>query len=437
MPHYARRRSDLAAALDGGVAIVPSGRETIRNGDNVYVFRQNSDFFYLTGFEEPDAVLVLRGGADARSTLFVRPRDASAELWTGRRAGVEGAVADYGADAAFPTAELAARLPALLADCETVHYDQGIDEAFDRTVMAAVHAARAAVRRGGTAPRRFAAPGIVLHEMRLRKSEEELALMRRAAEATHAGFLAGMQSTRHGMREYELQAEIEYRYRCAGARETAYPSIVARGANACTLHYHTNRDVLRDGDLVLVDSGAEFENYACDVTRTWPVNGRFTGEQRALYEVVLRAQAAAFAKLRTSERLDAYHLAATRVIAEGLIDLGLITESVDTAIEGGKIRTFYPHGTGHFLGLDVHDVGAYREAGGASRPVVPGMVLTVEPGIYVQPGSESDVRFAGIGIRVEDDVLCTEGDPVILTHAIPKDPNDLEAIVGSMSAGAR
>jgi len=428
MSNYARRRAALLAALGEDVAIVAAAPESARNADVVHEFRQRSDFYYLTGFEEPDAILVLRAG-DAPVTLFVRPRDPEAEIWTGPRAGVEGAIATYGAEAAYPLADLPERLPELVLGCETLHYDVGADDVLDRTVLQAVRTARGRVRRGGTAPLRFVAPGLLLHEMRVRKDADEIALMRCAAEATATGFAGGMRATRPGMYEYALEAEIEYRYRLAGARDVAYPSIVAGGVNACTLHYHTNRERLRDGDLVLVDSGAEFENYACDVTRTWPVNGRFTSEQRALYDVVLRAQRAAIDRLRPGESTAAFHEAALRAVAEGLVDLGLIAESAETAIESGRVRTFFPHGTGHYLGLDVHDAGAMRDRAGVARAIEPGMVLTVEPGIYVRPAC-ADARFAGIGIRVEDDVLCTEGDPVILTQAIPKDVADLEAIVG-------
>jgi Xaa-Pro aminopeptidase len=294
------------------------------------------------------------------------------------------------------------------------------------------------VRRGGKAPQSFVEPGVVLHEMRLRKSESELAIMRRAATASLAGHEAGMRATRPGLGEWELEAVIEYNYRLAGAQDVAYPSIVAGGANATILHYNTNRDVLRDGDLVLVDSGAEVDVYASDVTRTWPVNGKFSAEQRALYEIVLRAQKAGIQEVRTGKSYNAYHDAAVRVLTEGLVDVGLLSGSIDSLIEENKFFEFYPHRTGHWIGLDVHDAGRYKNDDDTYRPLEPGMVLTVEPGLYVQPDLDVPERWKGIGIRIEDDVLCTSGEPDVLTAAIPKEIEDIERITGADAlAGVR
>jgi Xaa-Pro aminopeptidase len=312
-----------------------------------------------------------------------------------------------------------------------MYYDLGFDEELDRKVLAAVKAARYEVRRGGSAPQSFTAPGLVLHEMRLHKNADEIAIMRRAAAASLAGHAAGMRATRPGLGEFELEAVIEYNYRLAGAQDVAYPSIVAGGANATILHYNTNRDVLRDGDLVLVDSGAEVDVYASDVTRTWPVNGKFSAEQRALYDIVLRAQLAGIDQVRPGRSFNAYHEAAVRVLTEGLVDVGLLKGSVDELIESNAFFEFYPHRTGHYIGLDVHDVGAYTESDKSYRKLEPGMVMTVEPGLYVQPDTDVPERWKGIGIRIEDDILCTSGEPDNLTAAIPKTIEEIEALVGT------
>jgi Xaa-Pro aminopeptidase len=432
MSIYAERRDDVAQRIGAAVAIVPAARHAVRNADTEYEYRQNSDFHYLTGFGEPEAVLVIAPHhAAERDVLFVRPRDRLKEIWTGKRAGVEGALGEYGMHAAYPIEELQQRLADYLSGVSTVYYGIGTDEAMDRTVLAAAQEARRRARRGGAAPASFVEPGTILHEMRLRKSPEELALMRRAAAASLAGHEAGMRATRPGLFEHELESIIEYGYRRAGALDVAYNSIVAGGSNATILHYDTNRAILRDGDLVLVDSGAEVELYASDVTRTWPVSGRFSAEQRAIYEIVLRAQLAAIEQVRPGRSFNAYHESAIRVLAEGLLDVGLLAGSVDEALESGKVQEFYPHRTGHYLGLDVHDAGPYTDAAGNYRALEPGVVLTVEPGLYVQPDLDVAERWKGIGVRIEDDIVCTAGDPENLTAAIPKSIDELEAIVGS------
>jgi len=429
---YAERRAAFARSLGAdSVAVIPAARHASRNADAEYEYRQNSDFYYLTGFKEPEAVLVLAPQREQRAILFLRPRDRSAEIWNGKRVGIDGAVAEYGMDAAYPIDELAAKLPELLVGATTLHYGIGNDDRLDRTVLDAVKAARYTVRRGGKAPQSFLEPGNVLHEMRLRKSPAEIESMRRAAAATRAGHEAGMRATRPGMWEYELESIIEHQYKLAGAQDTAYTSIVAGGANATTLHYNTNREQLRDGDLVLVDSGAEYDLYACDVTRTWPVNGKFSAEQRTIYEIVLRAQKAGIDQVRAGRPFNAYHDAAVRVITEGLVDAGLLKGSIDTLIEENKFFDFYPHRTGHWIGLDVHDAGKYRDADDAYRTLEPGMVMTVEPGIYVQQDLDVPERWKGIGVRIEDDVLCTSGEPDSITAEIPKEVADLEAIVGT------
>jgi len=429
---YAARREAVASALGDAVAVIPSAPHATRNADTEYEFRQHSDFYYLTGLNEPEAVLVIAPHKSGeRDVLFLRPRDRMAEIWTGKRVGVEGAVDEFGMNVAYPIEELAAKLPDYLEGARTLHYSLGANEPLDRIVMDAVKQARYRVRRGGKAPLAYVEPGTIVHEMRLHKSPEEVEIMRRAAAATRAGHEAGMRATRPGLWEYELEAIIEYNYRLAGAQDVAYPSIVAGGANATILHYNTNRDRLEDGDLVLIDSGAELDVYACDVTRTWPVNGRFSPEQRALYDIVLAAQKAGIEQVRPGRSYNAYHEAAVRVLTEGLIDVGLLAGSVDELIENKKFADFYPHRTGHWIGLDVHDVGLYKTDADEYRALEPGMVMTVEPGLYVQADLEVPERWKGIGIRIEDDVLCTNGDPDVITAAIPKETAELEAIVGS------
>jgi Xaa-Pro aminopeptidase len=429
---YAARREAVAKALGDAVAVIPAAPHATRNADTEYEYRQHSDFYYLTGLNEPEAVLVIAPHKSGeRDVLFLRPRDREAEIWTGKRVGVEGAVDDLGFDAAYPIGELAAKLPDYLNGALALHYALGVDEPLDRIILAAVKEARYRVRRGGKAPLSYVEPGTIVHELRLHKTPEELAIMRRAAAATRAGHEAGMRATRPGLWEYELEAIIEYNYRLAGAQDVAYPSIVAGGVNATILHYNTNRDRLYEGQLVLVDSGAELDVYASDVTRTWPVNGRFSAEQRALYDIVLAAQKAGIEQVRPGRSYNAYHEAAVRVLTEGLVDVGLLSGSIDELIETEKHRDFYPHRTGHWIGLDVHDVGRYKDDADEYRPLAPGMVLTVEPGLYVQPDLDVPERWKGIGIRIEDDVLCTSGDPEVITASIPKEAAELEAIVGS------
>ncbi len=432
MKEFRDRRAAFARKIAGGVAVVPAAPHALRNADGEYEYRQDSDLYYLSGFREAESVLVLAPHHETeKAVLFVRPHDRLQEIWTGRRAGVEGAVADYGFDAAYPIAELDERLPDYLIGADTIYYELGRDERFDRRMLAALAAARTKTRRVGRAPHAFVEPGTIVHEMRLRKSPGEIELMRRGAEATRVGFDAGMRATRPGMWEYELEALIEQHYRMAGSAHDAYPSIVAGGANATILHYNTNRDQLRDGDLVLVDSGAEYELYATDVTRTWPVNGRFSAEQRAIYDVVLAAQKAGIEQVRPGKPYDAFHEAALRVLIEGLIDLRLLEGSLDEIVEKETYKDYYPHRTGHYLGLDTHDVGRYRNDDDKPRLLEPGMVVTVEPGLYVQPDLTCDERFLGIGVRIEDDVLVTSNEPDVLTRGIPKEVADLEALVGA------
>ncbi|HXP93716.1 MAG TPA: aminopeptidase P N-terminal domain-containing protein [Candidatus Binatia bacterium] len=429
---FKQRRARFAEQIGSGIAIVPAAVERTRNADTHYEFRQDSDFFYLTGFNEPDAVLILAPQRDAeRDVLFLRPRDRSKEIWDGKRLGVEDAPAALGVDAAHAIDELDAKLPEMLVGHEMLYYALGRDEAFDRRMLAALERARWEVRRGGKAPQQIVEPGIILHEMRLHKDDEELATMRRAAAITRLGHVAAMESTRPGKHEYELEALLEYTYHLNGAQSVAYPSIVAGGDNATILHYNSNRDVLHDKTLVLVDSAAELDNYASDVTRTWPVSGRFSPEQRAIYEIVLRAQKAAIEEVRPGKPFDAYHQTALRVLCEGLIDLGILKGSVDEALEQGSHKDFYMHRTGHFIGIDVHDVGRYRAEDDSSRILEPGMVMTVEPGLYFHRDVACDERFKGIGVRIEDDILCSVDGPVNLSPNIPKEIGEIESLVGS------
>lgn len=431
MSAFADRRTRVLDVIGDGVMIVPAAVHAVRNNDTEYEYRQSSDFYYLTGFTEPEAVLVLAPHATERITLFLRPHDRDKEIWNGKRLGVEAAAATLGIDVAYPIGELEARLPELLAGTRRAFVQLGADPAFDGVFFGALEAARSRTRRRGFAPDTFIEPGTVLHAMRLRKDAGEVAAMRRAAEITRLGHIAGMRATRPGLAEYELEAIIEYTYRAHGAQSLAYESIVAGGDNATILHYIANRETLRAGELVLVDSGAEFDLYASDVTRTWPVSGRFSAEQRAIYEIVLAAQKAAIDQVRPGAHVRSAHDAALRVLVTGLLDLGLLTGSIEAAIESEAYKQFYPHGTGHWIGLDVHDVGGYRLADGEThRPLEPGMVVTVEPGLYIQRDLDCDERFKGIGVRIEDDVMCGPEGPVNLSPGIPKEIDEIESLVG-------
>jgi Xaa-Pro aminopeptidase len=437
MSAFAERRARVLGAIGDGVMIVPAAVHAMRNNDTEYEYRQSSDFYYLTGFTEPEAVLVLAPHAGERATLFLLPRDRAKEIWNGKRLGVEAACSALGVDAAYPIGELAQRLPALLAGAHRAYAALGADAAFDRTFFAALNEARSLTRRKGFAPDTFVDPSTVLHEMRLFKDAAEIETMRRAAAVTRLGHVAGMRATRPGMHEYELEAIIEYTYRANGAQSLAYESIVAGGDNATILHYSTNRDVLRAGDLVLVDSAAELDLYASDVTRTWPVSGRFSAEQRAVYEIVLAAQKAAIEQVRPGALVRAGGDAALRVLVEGLIDVGLLKGTADDAIANETYKQFYMHSIGHWIGLDVHDVGTSKLADGEThRALEPGMVLTVEPGLYVHRDLDVDERFKGIGVRIEDDVLCGPDGPVNLSAGVPKEIGEIEALVGTDALAA-
>lgn len=428
---FQQRRQRLARRLKkNSVAILASAPHVHRNRDTEYPYRQHSDFFYLTGFDEPEAVMVLiPGRKQGEYVLFCREFDPEKAIWTGKHAGLEGARAQFCADEAFPITELAKQLPELLGDRDRVYYHIGYDAPFDAAVMAAVNVVRGRSRTGVRAPSEFVALERELHELRLFKSPEELELMRHAGKASVAAHRRALRVARPGRYEYEVEAELLHEFGLHGCRSPAYPCIVAGGANACVLHYTANDQPLRDGDLLLIDAGAEFQNYAADITRTFPVNGRFSAAQRAIYELVLAAQAAAIAEVRPGRTWIEPHEAAVRTLTAGLVELGLLEGKVPKLIKDEAYKTFYMHRTGHWLGMDVHDVGAYKR-GGKWRALEPGMVLTVEPGLYIAPECEEvDPRFRGIGVRIEDDVLVTPDGCEVLTAGAPKSVADIEAFM--------
>lgn len=435
LAEYAARRQRLMQAIGpDDVVILAGAREVLRNRDVHYRFRQHSDFWYLTGFTEPDAVAVLAPGRkDGAFVLFVRPRNAEREIWDGRRAGPEGACRDYGADQAHDIADFDAALPALLSGRARVHCALGEDPEFDARLTAAVRHLREVSRRGGSAPGEFVALENTLHEQRLIKSPAELTLLRHACKVSAQAHVQAIRYTAPGVNEYEVMAEVEHVFARAGM-EPGYGSIVGGGDNACILHYVENDAPLRDGDLLLIDAGGEYRGYTADITRTFPVNGRFSPAQRALYELVLDAQLAAIAEMQPGKASSLPHQAAVRVLTEGLVRLGLLQGEPDALIKAEAYRRFYMHGTGHWLGMDVHDVGRYK-LDGDSRPFLPGMVMTVEPGLYVAPDSDDvDPRWRGIGIRIEDDVLITDDGNEVLTADVPKTVDAIEALMARAAA---
>jgi Xaa-Pro aminopeptidase len=437
--HRRRRRALLEAIGPDGVLIIPAATEMLRNRDVHYPFRQNSDFLWLTGFPEPDAVAVLAPRhKEGDYVLFVRPKNPEREQWDGRRFGTEGALERFGAKAAHPLSDIDEKLPELLASRRRLYYPFGQDNAFDLRVMHWLRAVRAQARKGVSAPTELVDSGELLHEARLRKSEAERYIMHEAARISAAAHRALMTGCRPGISEQQLESLFLHSCAEQRAREQAYPPIVAGGANACILHYVENHARLKDGDLVLIDAGCELLGYASDITRTFPINGRFNPAQRELYQLVLAAQRAAIAKARPGEPWNAPHEAALRVLTRGLVDLGFIEgtrKNVRQLIKDEKYKPFYMHRTGHWLGLDVHDVGAYKRDG-KWRTLEPGMTLTIEPGLYVAPDAEVPERYRGIGIRIEDDVLITDTGAEILSRDVPKDPDEIEALMRKPSKGA-
>jgi Xaa-Pro aminopeptidase len=429
---YGRRRRALLHALGPeGLAILRAAREVIRNRDVHYPFRQSSDFSYLTGFPEPDAVVVLAPGRkEGEVILFCRPRDPEREQWDGPRAGIEGAVAHYGVDQAFPLDELDKQMPGLIDGRERLYYPVGADPEFDARVLAWVNQVRVQVRKGASPPETFVTIESLLHEQRLRKSAAELKVMRRAARISAQAHRHLMQVCRPGRRESDLESDFLHHCATQGARWQAYQPIVGAGANACVLHYVANDAELNDGDLVLIDAGCELDGYASDITRTFPVNGRFSPAQRELYDLVLAAQAAAIDKARPGNCWNEPHEAALRVLTKGLIRLDILSGKLGKLLKEEAYKPYYMHRTGHWLGMDVHDVGRYKHKD-KWRTLEPGMVLTVEPGLYMPATDAVPAPYRLIGIRIEDDVLITEDGNEVLSSLAPKDPDDIEALMAA------
>lgn len=432
MHPYSERRARLIERMGSGVAVIATAPERARNRDTHYGYRHDSYFYYLTGFAEPEAVLVLIAGDSPRSILFCREKNAEREIWDGWRHGPDAAREKFGFDEAFVHGELDAKLPELMADQPRLHFVIGEDAAWDQRMMTALNAVRAQVRAGRQAPSELLDIRQPLDDMRLIKDLHEQSLMRRAADISARAHRRAMQASRPGAMEYEIEAEILHEFRRNGSEAPAYGSIVAGGANACVLHYVSNDAELHEGDLLLVDAGCELGGYASDITRTWPVGGRFGAAQRDVYQLVLDAQTAAFAEVKPGARFIDYHDAAVKVLAQGMLDLGLLKGTLDEAIEKGDYRRFYMHRTGHWLGMDVHDAGEYRPRGGGPnewRTLEAGMVLTVEPGCYIRPADDVPEAFWNIGIRIEDDVIVTADGCDIYTAAAPKTIADIEAVM--------
>jgi Xaa-Pro aminopeptidase len=429
---FARRRKQLMKMMGkGGIVILPAVPEKSRNSDVLYHYRPDSDFFYLTGFAEPEAVAVLiPGRPHGEYVLFVRDRDPARETWDGRRAGPEGATRDYGADDAFPIGDIDDILPGLMENCNRVYYTMGLHPEFDQRVIGWVNGLKNQARSGVYPPQEFVALDHFLHDMRLYKSRPELDAMRRSAQIAVAAHERAMRFTRPGRMEFEVMAELEHEFRRNKA-DISYHPIVGGGANTCILHYHENSEELQDGDLLLIDAGCEYELYASDITRTFPVSGRFTPEQRAVYEVVLEAQFAAIEKTVPGNHWNEPHDAAVRTITQGLVKLGLLKGKLPTLIKEGAYRKFFMHRTGHWLGMDVHDVGDYK-VGEQWRVLEPGMVMTVEPGVYIPAGSKGvHKRWWNIGVRIEDDVAVTKDGNEVLTGALVKQADDIEKLMNA------
>jgi Xaa-Pro aminopeptidase len=420
------------------VAIIPSAREAVRSHDTNYRYRQNSDFFYLTGFEEPEAIAVITPGKDKKLTLFVRPRDLEQEIWNGYRAGVEGAVKDYSADQAFPITEFDEKLPQILDGPEVLYYAFGhTTPEMDQKIIRQLTLMRETNRRPLEPPRTIVDPTTILHEMRVIKNDEEVEIMQRAADIAAEAHVDAMKAVRPGMKEYEVEAMLEAYFRKHGASGSSYTSIVGAGGNATVLHYIDNKDTLKDGDLLLVDAGAEYKGYASDITRTFPINGKFTQAQREIYDLVLKTQKSCVDMVRPGVRLEDLKTHSIELLTEGLVELGLLQGDPKKLIEEKKYMQFYMHNLGHYLGIDVHDAGRYY-FNGESRPAEVGMVMTIEPGLYISPDTsripegfnkQIPEKYLGIGVRIEDDVLVTGNGARVLTHKVPKDAEEIEALM--------
>jgi len=424
----AARRLRLAQAMPGAVAVIPTSPERARNRDTHYPYRYDSYFHYLTGFQEPEAVLVIVADPAPRSILFCRERNAERESWDGFRHGPEGARERFGFDEAQPMAKLDETMSALLADRAALWYPVGADPEWDARAMRWLNAVRANARSGVAAPQQLHDVRAPLDDMRLVKDAQELAVMRKAAAISTGAHRRAMQATRPGRNEYEIEAELLYEFRRNGAQFPAYWPIVAGGANSCVLHYVSNDAPLADGALLLIDAGCELDGYAADITRTFPINGRYSGAQCEVYELVLAAQRAAMDKVRAGNAWNEPHDAAVKVLAQGMLDLKLLAGSLDAVLEKEAYKRFYMHRTGHWLGMDVHDAGEYKRAG-QWRALAPGMTLTVEPGLYIRAADDVPEPLRDIGVRIEDDVLVTQAGCEVLTAEAPKAVADVEALM--------
>ncbi|MBM3340729.1 MAG: M24 family metallopeptidase [Betaproteobacteria bacterium] len=427
---YIRRRELLAQKIEKGVAIVPTAPERTRNRDAHYPYRYDSYFYHLTGFTEPEAVLVVIAGDKPKHILFCREKNAEREIWDGFRYGPDVARERFGFDQAHSINRMDALMPDLLADQPALFCHLGADGAWDARVLGWVNAVRERVRTGVSAPRDIADVRTLLDDMRLIKDEHELATMRRACEISAGAHIRAMRAARPGVGEHQIEAELLHEFRRHGSQAPAYTSIVAGGANACVLHYVANDATVKGGDLLLIDAGCELDGYASDITRTFPVNGRFSGAQKAVYELVLAAQAAAMVQVKPGAKWNEPHDAAVKTLAQGMLDLKLLTGNLDEVLEKESYRQFYMHRTGHWLGLDVHDAGDYKRDG-QWRTLAPGMVLTVEPGCYIRPAPNVPAEFHHIGVRIEDDVVVTAAGYEVLTAAAPKAIQDIEALMAA------
>jgi Xaa-Pro aminopeptidase len=420
------------------VAIIPAAREAVRSHDTHYRYRQNSDFFYLTGFEEPEAIAVIAPAREKKFTMFVRPRDLEQEIWNGYRSGVEGAVSDYSADDAFPISEFDEKLAEIMDGPEVLYYAFGhTSPEMDHKIIRQLTSMRETNRKPLEPPRTIVDPTNILHEMRVIKSEAEIEIMQTAADIAADAHVEAMKSVRAGMKEYEVEAMLEAYFRKRGAAGSSYTSIIGSGGNATVLHYISNQDELKDGDLLLVDAGAEYKGYASDITRTFPISGKFTQAQREIYDLVLKTQISCVDMVRPGVRLEDLKTHSIELLTEGMVELGLLKGDPKKLIEEKKYMQFYMHNLGHYLGIDVHDAGRYY-FNGESRAAEAGMVMTIEPGLYISPdtsripeGFNKDIpaKYLGIGVRIEDDVLVTENGSRVLTHRVPKDADEIESLM--------
>ena len=420
------------------VAIIPAAREAVRSHDTNYRYRQNSDLFYLTGFEEPEAIAVIAPAREKKFTLFVRPRDLDQEIWYGYRAGVEGARRDYSADEAFTIDQFDAKLTEILDGPRVLYYAFGhTDSGIDQKIIQQLTMMRESNRKPFEPPATIIDPSTILHEMRVLKSPEEIEVMQRAADIAAEAHVEVMKTARPGMMEYEVEAMVEAYFRKAGASGSSYTSIVGAGGNATILHYIDNKDELKDGDLLLLDAGAEYKGYASDITRTFPINGKFTDAQREIYDLVLKTQKSCVDMVRPGVRLEDLKTHSIELLTEGMVELGLLKGDPRQLIKEKKYLQFYMHNLGHYLGIDVHDAGKYYFKG-ESRPAEAGMVMTIEPGLYISPDTSRipegfnkgiPAKYLGIGVRIEDDVLVTENGSRVLTHKVPKEREEIEALM--------